>query len=401
MISNAQFKALAKKYGTPLYVYDASLVERQFNALRYAISYEPKRIHFAVKANSNLYILKLLRNLGAGFDVGSPTEFYLAKKAGSKNADISVTGRNFSTEELRYLLKNNAVINADSLSQLEAIGKFFSPTGSTSGKVALRINPASGAGHHKKVITAGRNSTFGIYYRDAGKAKKIAKKYNLKVMGIHQHIGSGILDIQNFFAPTEVTLKIAREFEDLRYVNIGGGLGIPYKPHDKPADVKKYGAWISKKMKELSSTFGRDIFLLLEPGRYLTGQGGNLLMEVTSIKKTPAGELIAGTNSGMTHLIRPAMYGAYHKIGNISNPDGRKQKVTVVGNICESSDVFAKNRQIPFISEGDLLVIRDAGAHSFAMSSRYNGRLLPAEVLIQGKKDKIIRKRDRFEDFLV
>src|SRR3990167_3932023 len=178
MISNTQFKALAKKYGTPLYIYDASLVERQFNALRYAISYEPKRIHFAVKANSNLYILKLLRNLGAGFDVGSPTEFYLAKKVGSKNADISVTGRNFSTEELRYLLKNNAVINADSLSQLEAIGKFFSPTGSTSGKVALRINPASGAGHHKKVITAGRNSTFGIYYRDAGKAKKIAKKYN-------------------------------------------------------------------------------------------------------------------------------------------------------------------------------------------------------------------------------
>src|SRR3989338_10365286 len=175
MISNAQFKRLAKKYGTPLYVYDASIVERQFNALKTAVSYEPKQIHFAIKANSNLHILKLLKKLGANFDVGSPTEFYLAKKVGSKNADISVTGRNFSTEELRYLLKNNAVINADSLSQLEAIGKFFSPTGSTSGKVALRINPASGAGHHTKVITAGRNSTFGIYYMDTGKIKKIKK----------------------------------------------------------------------------------------------------------------------------------------------------------------------------------------------------------------------------------
>ena len=395
MISNAQFKALAKKYGTPLYVYDVSVMERQFKALKVAISYEPKRIHFAIKANSNLYILKLLRDLGVGFDAGSPTELFLAKKAGALANEISVTGRNFSRQELEYIIKHKTYFHADSLSQLEQVGKL-----AKGAEVGVRINPASGAGHHAKVVTAGMHNTFGIYYKDVNKIKEIAKKYGLKIIGVHQHIGSGILGVDSFFAPTETTIKIAQEFENLRYINIGGGLGIPYKPQDKSVDVKKYGIWISKKMKELSFVLGKDILLLLEPGRYLTGQAGNLLMEVTSIKKTPAGELVAGTNSGMTHLIRPAMYGAYHKVDNISNPNGRKQKVTIVGNICESSDVFAKDRQISFISEGDLLVIRDAGAHSFAMGSRYNGRLLPAEILIQGKKDKLIRRRDKFEDFL-
>jgi len=395
MLSNTQFKSLAKKYGTPLYVYDAQIIKKQFNDLKKAISYSPVHIYYATKANSNLHILKLLKNQGACLDVASPVELYLGKQAGFGPSQMSFTGPNLTEEEIKYILKNKIIFNVDSLSQLEKVGKI-----SPGNKIGLRINPAHGAGHHKKVVTAGEDSTFGIYYKDIKKAQSIAQKYNLQIKGLHQHIGSGILKVREFTKALDVLLTTAKQFKNLEYIDFGGGLGIPYKPEDKPLDVGEFGREISNKFEIFTKEYGKNLRMHLEPGRFLVAQSGTLLAQVSALKTTPNKEAVVGTNSGMTHLIRPALYGAYHKIENITNAGAQKEKYTIIGNICESSDVFAKNRLIAKPREGDILAIRDTGAYGFAMASRFNGRLLPAEVLVDGGNVKLIRRRDTFKNFL-
>lgn len=389
------FKKLAKKYGTPLYVYDRKVIEKQYNLLNNAITYSPRYIYYAIKANSNLYLLKELVKLGARLDASSPAELYLALKAGLKPSQVSFTGVNLSKKDLKYILKFNTLLNLDSLSQLELTG-----TLSPGRKVGLRINTIYGAGHHKRVVTAGKDSKFGISLQDINEAKKIAEKYNLKIIGLHHHIGSGILNIKNFIKPIDELLKIAGRLKNLEYIDFGGGLGVPYKPGDKKINIKLFGKILSKKFEDFSETYSLKLTLHIEPGRFLIAESGTLLVEVTAIKKNPAGNLIIGTNSGMTHLIRPALYGAYHEIGNVSNPHGKKQKVTLVGNICESSDIFAKNRHITKPREGDLLAIKNTGAYGFSMASRFNGRELPAEILINKNKIKLIRKEDSFKNFI-
>lgn len=439
MISNLQFKNLAKRFGTPLYVYDVSVIERQWKALKSAIKYEPHQIYYAEKANSNLHILKLIKKLGAYLDVASPVEIYLGLKAGFSSEEMSFTGLNLSKEELEYVLRKGIVINADSLSQLEAIGKLRRGT-----RVGIRINPVFGVGYHEKVITAGLQSKFGIYYKEIDKVKSIAKKYNLKIIGLHQHIGSGILQVNDFLKAIDIMLGVAKHFNGLEYIDFGGGFGIPYKhtSNERPLDVKLLGQELSKKFEKFTDKYlsastlgsgrrqagGRRLELRLEPGRFLIAQSGTLLISVTAIKKNPAGDIVVGTNSGMTHMIRHALYGSFHEIENISNPKGRKQKITIVGNICESSDVFAKDRVLPFVREGDILALRDTGAYGFSMASRFNGQFLPAEVLVYpvrsregtpshtsslrgkqrvsasnevgGRQVKLIRHRDTFENFL-
>jgi diaminopimelate decarboxylase len=301
---------------------------------------------------------------------------------------------------LAYILNKKIVINADSLSQLENMGKFYtkSQARKLSACAGIRINSMVGAGHHKKVTTGGRDSIFGIHYKDVGGVKKIAQKYNLKIVGLHQHIGSGILKVQDYLRASDVLLQLTEQFDELQYIDFGGGLGVPYESSQKPLNIKELGAKLSEKFTYFAKE--KKIELRLEPGRFLVAQAGTLLIEVTALKKTPAGEFVAGTNSGMTHLIRPALYGSYHEVVNISNSEGRRAKTTVKGNVCETSDIFAKNRLISQPREGDLLAIRDTGAYGMAMASRFNGRLLPAEILIDKDAERIIRRRDTFGDFL-
>lgn len=405
MISNSQFKNLVKKYDTPLYVYDDAIIREKFEKLNKAVVYDKKRIYYAAKANSNISILKVMRRLGAYLDTSSPAEIFLGLRAGFKPAQILFTGNNLREDELMYALKKRVFINIDSLSQLERVGKLAPEE-----KIGIRINPAYGAGHHDYVITAGMKSRFGIYFKQVSEIKEIAKKYNLKIVGLHQHIGSGVLHANKFLKATIVLLNTAKNFENLEFIDFGGGLGVPYKPSDKALDVEVFGAKLSEQFEKFqkeylsrqgnTNTRGKELILYLEPGRYLVAQAGTLLIEVTSINKNPVGDIIVGTNSGMTHLIRPALYSAYHEIVNITNPRGRAQKVDIVGNICESTDIFAKAREISKIREGDILAIKNTGAYGMAMASRFNGRGLPAEVLVSGKKDRLIRKRDVFSDLL-
>ncbi|MDX1607930.1 MAG: diaminopimelate decarboxylase [Candidatus Spechtbacterales bacterium] len=394
-MTNLRLKQLAKRYGTPLYVYDGATIERQFNVLNNAITYPKKRINFATKANPNIHILKLLRRLGAYVDTSSPGEVWLALEAGYKPKDIVFTGNNLTEEELKFVLKKGIFINADSLSELEKIGKL-----APGSKVGVRLNPIYGAGHHSKVITAGENSTFGISIENIGKIKKVAKKYDLKIKGLHQHVGSGILDYRVFLKAADIMLNIVKEFEDVEIIDLGGGFGIPYRPKEKPLDMDKLGEGLTNRFEKLNTELNTELILYLEPGRYLVGESGILLTRATAIQKTPAGEKVVGTNSGMTHLIRPMLYDAYHDIENISNIRDRREKVTVIGNICESTDVFAKDRLIKKVREGDILAIKDTGAYGMSMASRFNGRLLPAEILVGGKKEKVIRKRDKYKDLL-
>jgi len=391
---NAQLKKIARQYGTPLYVYDEATIERQFRALDSAVLYRQKRIYYAAKANNNVALLDIIRRLGGYLDVSSPGEIFLGLKAGFKPSQLLFTGNNLLDEELKYALKKRIFINVDSLSQLERLGDLAPGT-----RVGVRLNPTVGAGHHDHVITASRESRFGVYYKEIGAIQRIAKKYSLTITGLHQHIGSGILSPSKFFPAVDVMLRVAQKFKDLEFIDLGGGLGIPYKPNEKPFDIEAYGKGLSARFDHFVKEYGRALTLYFEPGRYLVGPAGTLLMHATALKKNPRGDTIVGTNSGMTHLMRPALYGSYHEITNVSNPTGRRERVTVVGNICESTDVFTKNHPIAQVREGDLMAVHSTGAYGMAMSSRFNARLLPAEVLIMANgKTVIIRKRDTFQN---
>lgn len=378
-----------------MYIYNQEVIEKQFSKLDKSIKYSPKQIYYAAKANSNIHILKLMRRLGASLDTSSPGEIFLGLEAGFKPKQILFTGNNLADSELKFALNKGIFINADSLSQLEKIGKM-----APGSNVGVRINPSFGAGYHDHVITAGPACRFGIYYKEVDKVKEIAEKYDLKITGIHQHIGSGVLHSSKLLRAAGILLSTAKEFEHLEFVDFGGGLGVPYKPSEKELDVKSFGKDMAIKFEKFSQEYGKDIEMCFEPGRFLVAEAGTLLARVTTVKSMPNGNKVIGINSGMTHLIRPALYNSYHEIENLSNPGGKKEKVDVVGFICESTDSFAKRREIAKVREGDILAIRNAGAYGMSMASRFNGRLLPAEVLVKGDRSRIIRKPDKFNDLL-
>ena len=339
-------------------------------------------------------ILKILKDLGAGIDAVSPGEVYLALKAGFSPNKILFTGNNVTDEEMKFVKKHDVLINIDSLSQLKRYGKNY-----PNSEISVRINPNVGAGHHPHVITGGPKSKFGIYYSRRDEIKRIASHYKLKIVGLHMHIGSGILKPEPFLSGTESLLNTAKGFCDLEFIDIGGGLGIQYNSQEKPIDLKNFGQKLSKIFDSYAKTHGK-VALRLEPGRYLVAGSGILLTRVNTVKKTPYRTFI-GTDTGFNHLIRPILYGAHHEI-IVANKAGqeRTQKVDVCGNVCESGDFFARDRIMPEIDEGDLLAIMDVGAYGFSMSSNYNFRPRPAEVLVSSNKVKIIRRRKTVEDML-
>ncbi len=385
---------LVEKYGSPLYVYEEETMRQRFADLTENIKHSKLKIYYACKANTNVEILKLLKRLGSHIETVSRGEVMAALKAGFRPEHIMFTCGNISMDEMKFLIKEKIAINIDSLSQLEKYGE-LNPGAS----VGLRINQGIGAGEHRHVITGGPESKFGIYYTQIEEAKQIAKKYNISIIGVHQHIGSNILDEAIFLKAMRAIIGTAYRFEGLGYINFGGGFGIPYKPGEKPLNMKSLGKKIRERFGQFCKNYGCEPLMIFEPGRYLVCESGILLMTVMDIKDNPRRTFI-GVDSGFNHMIRSAFYGSYHGIINASSINRRKVTATIAGNLCESGDVFARDRRIAECKEGDVLALLNAGAYGYSMSSTYNLRARPAEIIVDRRKSRIIRKRDGIEDIL-
>ena len=395
-------KKLLDTYGSPLYVYNEQILRRRCQDMLSLVSY-PKFIpSFSTKANSNVKLLQIIKEEGLYADAMSPGEIYVLESAGFRPEEIFFIPNNVSKEEMSYAIDRGILMSADSLSQLETFGQINS-----GGSVALRLNPGIGIGHHKKVITAGLDTKFGINLEDVEMAKDIISKYNLNLVGLNQHIGSLFLDSTPFIESVKNLLDIARGFKNLQFIDFGGGFGIPYRKQsgENPLDLKQLGTRLTSIITSWARDYGQDILFKIEPGRYIVAESGILLGTVHSIKEN-GGITYIGTDIGFNTIMRPVLYDAHHDIevyrdGNLLPSGKNDKKVTIVGNICESGDIISKDIELPNIKLGDIIGIIDAGAYGYSMASNYNNRLRPAEVLIEnGGQTSLIRRRDTLDDLL-
>ncbi len=389
---------LAEKYGTPLYVYNERILRERCRDLKNLVTYPNFVVDYSAKANGNLAFLQIVKSEGLEVDAMSPGEIYVEKMAGFEPHEIFYICNNVSEEEMLYAIKEGVITSVDSLSQLEQYGKL-----NPGGEVAIRFNPGVGAGHHEKVVTAGKKTKFAVDPEFIPQVKEILKKYNLTLIGINQHIGSLFMTGEAFVKSIGSLLEIAKQFENLKFIDMGGGFGIPYKKEfdESPLDLKDLGKHIDEALYKFAEEYGSQVTFRIEPGRYISAECSVLLGTVHAIKYNHDKKFV-GTDLGFNVLQRPIMYDSYHGIEVFRKSDIKSEKeetVTVVGNICESGDILAKERTLPEIFEKDTLCVLDAGAYGFAMSSNYNNRLRPAEVLIRENNEVVlIRERDNFED---
>jgi diaminopimelate decarboxylase len=394
-------QVLIDTFGSPLYVYNENIFRKRCKDMANILSGVDFKANYSIKANSNLRLLQIVREEGLNADAMSPGEIYVLLKAGFKPEQIFYVSNNVSEEEFMYAISNNIMTSVDSISQLEMFGKL-----NPGGKVAIRFNPGVGAGHHEKVITAGKKTKFGVNPECIPDVKKMLKRYNLKLSGINQHIGSLFMDGSVYIKGVKAFLEIAKNFDDLDFIDMGGGFGITYRKQEgeRPLNLEPLKTELSEIVQKWQKEYGKKLRFKSEPGRYIVAESGVLLGTVNAIKMNYDTKYI-GTDLGFNVLNRPVMYDSYHEIvvyrnGNIVE-DTEMEKVHVVGNICESGDILAKRRKLPLINEKDILGIMDAGAYGYSMSSNYNNRLRPAEVLINQKGEpELIRRRDNFEDLV-
>lgn len=394
LIGGVSVTDLADKFGTPLYVYDEKLIRERYRLFRDAIPYSPLRLLYACKANSNLEVMRALIDEGCGIDATSPGEVFFAVEAGCKPENIMLTGSNITDAEMAMVGHYGVLINIDSVSQLERYGETYPGS-----ECSVRINPEIGAGGHEHVVTGGPNVKFGIMHDRLPEALGIAGLNKVRIVGAHMHIGSNILDHEPFIQALGVFFESAKLLPDLRFVDLGGGFGVPYSPDHGEADLPAFGKAVSELFEDFCSSYGRKLELLFENGRFYVAQAGHLLVRVVDVKKTRT-HVFVGTDSGFTHLIRPALYGAYHGAVNCTNPGRKEIEVSVVGNICETGDYFARHRMLAEPFPGDILSIENAGAYSYSMASPYNGRPRPAEVMVSGGDARLVRSRETYEDLL-
>tara|TARA_Y100000310_G_scaffold337505_1_gene424721 strand:- start:499 stop:1713 length:1215 start_codon:yes stop_codon:yes gene_type:complete len=389
MMQSQQLIQLAQKYGTPLYVYNGDLIKQRYQEFLNFFPYKDTKIFYAMKANYNLAILKLLRKEGAGIDAVSPGDIYMALEAGYPKEKIFFTVNKITDDEMHEAAKLGVLFNIGSLSRLEKYGRFYPNT-----EVCIRFNPDVVAGEHKFVRTGGETTKFGIVLDKVEQVKAICKKYNLKIVGIHEHAGSGIPEsVQILRAMKNILNIVTKEnFPDLRFVDFGGGFQVPYHPGEPRKDYATFGKLAVKMFRETCNRYGKELEFWIEPGKYLVMESGHLLSEVNTLKKN-CKKTIAGTDSGFPQLIRPMFYQAYHHITNLSNPEGEEQIYDIVGNICETGDCFAVDRPIPEIREDDVLAIHNAGGYCYSMGGVYNLRPMPAEILIVNGEARLVRKR--------
>jgi diaminopimelate decarboxylase len=391
---------LAGKYGSPLYVYNERILRTRCREIKNLVKYRYFRVNYSAKANSALAFFQIVREEGLDVDAMSPGEIYAQLKAGFQPENIFFISNNVSDEEMRYAIDLGIKVSVDSLSQLERYGRL-----NPGGKVAARMNPGIGAGHHAKVVTGGKNTKFGVNPESVPQMKEILKKYDLTLCGINQHIGSLFMDSSAYLKGAASLMAIAKAFDTLEFIDIGGGFGIPYRKQEgeQRLDLKVLGESLEKIIGDFMKSYGREITVKVEPGRYISAESGVLLGTVHSVKYNGENKYI-GTDIGFNVLARPMIYDSHHDIEVYRSADvnhNSKETVTVVGNICESGDIIAKDRLLPEIFEGDLLGILDAGAYGHVMSSNYNNRLRPAQVLIRENSDVVlIRERDTLADIV-
>lgn len=386
--------ALAHEFGNPLYVYDAAIIEQQYQRLTTAFSKVPTlRINYAMKALSNVTILKLLKNLGSGLDTVSFQEVQLGLHAGFTPDKIIFTPNGVSFEEIEAVAKLGVQINIDNLSVLEHFGTKYPKI-----PVCIRINPHVMAGGNQNISVGHIDSKFGISIYQIPHIIRIVENTKMHINGIHMHTGSDILDIEVFLYAAEILFDAAKNFKELDFLDFGSGFKVPYKKGDIETNIEELGKKLTKRFLAFEKEYGRELTLAFEPGKFLVSEAGYFLAKVNVIKQTTS-TVFAGIDSGFNHLIRPMLYGSQHTIENISNPKGKERFYTVVGYICET-DTFANNRKIAEIHEGDTLCFRNAGAYCFTMASNYNSRYKPAEVLWKDGKGHLIRERETMEDIL-
>ena len=385
---------LAEEFGNPLYVYDAEKIQTQYHKLEKAFSkVKQLRINYAVKALSNISVLKLLKQLGSGLDTVSIQEVQLGLMAGYQPEKIIYTPNGVSLEEIEEVAALGVQINIDNLSVLEQFGAKH-----PSVPVCIRINPHVMAGGNSNISVGHIDSKFGISIHQLPHLLRIVQNTGMHINGIHMHTGSDILDIEVFLYAAEILFDTAKNFKELEFIDFGSGFKVPYKKDDIHTDIEELGKKLSKRYNSFCAEYGRDLTLCFEPGKFLVSEAGYFIAKVNVVKQTTS-TVFAGVDSGFNHLIRPMLYGSYHHIENLSNPKGKERFYSVVGYICET-DTFASNRRIAEIKEGDLLCFRNSGAYCFSMSSNYNSRVRPAEVLWYNGKGHLIRKRETFDDII-
>ena len=399
-LSDEKAFELAEEFGTPLYVYDEKILRERCREIRGLLPNRNFRISYSAKANSNIELLKIVRDEDIDVDAMSPGEIYIMQRAGFTKEQIFFVSNNAPASELSYAIERGITVSVDSLSQLELYGKL-----NPGGEVAIRFNPSVGLGHHTKVTTGGKLTKFGVQIAFVPQVKELLSQYGLKLSGINHHLGSLCMTKEPYLEGAAELFDTAKQFPGLSFIDLGGGFGVPYREGEARLDLADLAT-------DLDNMFGRflaeydnkDIMLRIEPGRYIAAECGILLGTVHAVKTNYDKEYI-GTDLGFNVLMRPVLYDSYHAMRIAakakSGQAGRTKTYTIVGNICESGDILAQDRDLPPASEGDILMAMNAGAYGFAMSSSYNQRLRPAEVLItMDGTHRLIRRRETFEDLM-
>lgn len=383
---------IAEEFGTPVYVYDAEKIIQQFHQLKNAFNGKDVKLHYAMKALNNVNILRLLKKEGAGLDAVSIQEIHLGLRAGFEPNEIMYTPNGVAYEEILEAIDLGVHLNIDNLFMLEKLGQEFGD------KVpcCIRLNPHIMAGGNSNISVGHIDSKFGISIHQLRHIQRIINHYKIKVVGLHMHTGSDIIDADVFLRGAELLYEAAEFFPDLQFMDFGSGFKVGYKEGDIVTNIDIIGKKIADSFDKFCKEYGRDLELWFEPGKYIVSEAGKLLVQVNVVKQTTS-TVFAGVDSGQNHLIRPMFYNAYHQIDNISNVDAEKKLYSIVGNICES-DTLGYDRMLNEVRVGDILSISNAGAYGFTMSNQYNARLRPAEVLFLNGKAQLIRKRETLED---
>ena len=402
--------SLGQQFGTPLYVYHAEKIKEQYQKLTTAFQGSNTVFFYACKALTNINILKYIYSLGANVDCSSINEVRLALHAGFPKERILYTSNGIAFDEIEEAQSLGVIINIDSLSNLEKFGRKYGH----SYPVGVRLRPNIMAGGNLKISTGHDKSKFGIPVDQADKILKLVEQYNLHIADLHIHTGSEIKDVDVFVKGIGILFDLIPKFKELKFIDLGGGFKVPYKEGDAETDIDQLAREVKKAFASHGDQLeiptngalatgaptngGRPLQVWFEPGKFLVSECGYFITKVNVLKETAAANFVS-IDSGFNHLIRPMFYDAYHRIENISNPNGAPKRYSVVGNICET-DTFAWDRTINEVREGDYLVFYNAGAYGFEMSSNFNSRYKPAEVLVKDGQAHLIRRRDRFEDLL-
>jgi diaminopimelate decarboxylase len=391
-MTNQELLQVSEQFGTPTYVYDADRIVEQYQKLNGAFKPLNVKLHYAMKALSNINVLRLLKKQGAGLDAVSIQEVQLGLRAGFEPKSIMYTPNCVSFSEIQEAVELGVHINLDNLNMLEKFGNHY---GDKIG-VCIRINPHIMAGGNSNISVGHIDSKFGISIHQIRHVIRIAENYGMHIIGLHMHTGSDIIDADVFLRGAELLYQAAEHFPELQFMDFGSGFKVAYKEGDIVTDIEKIGSRISESFQSFCERYGKEIELWFEPGKYIVSESGKFLARTNVVKQTTS-TVFVGVDSGQNHLLRPMFYNAYHQIDNISNPSGEKKLYSIVGNICES-DTFGYDRLLNEVREGDIISVSNAGAYGFSMANQYNSRFRPAEVLWYNGAPHLIRQRETLDD---